>query len=375
MENAISGGENKMINQKIGTISAVMLTLSIVISYITSSLPMTFINETKSATLLNIIYTTAIVLFLVLLICRLFKNFPSLDILDISKFLAGNIFKNIVGGIFISYFIVSSGFMLRNFCEALGVVYYPLTNYVFIILMFIVAIAFVNSLSFNATLNTSSIVFPIVLVSTIFLFCGNLDNFSFNHIFPIWGNGFYNTFVLGLKNIGALGGICYLYFLPPMLKEPQKFKKIAVISIIAISFFILLCVGTLLFMFSFFISTDEIMPLFSAARHIEFGSFFQRFESLFLLIWIISFCCYLSIACKFSTHIFAKIFNLYDVKPILNVFAILILGIALFPTNYAVSIFFETNIYRYLRIIICFIFGITILILANLKKKKVGEKN
>ena len=170
MENAISGGENKMINQKIGTISAVMLTLSIVISYITSSLPMTFINETKSATLLNIIYTTAIVLFLVLLICRLFKNFPSLDILDISKFLAGNIFKNIVGGIFISYFVVSSGFMLRNFCEALGVVYYPLTDYVFIILMFIVAIAFVNNLSFNATLNTASIVFPIVLISAIFLF-------------------------------------------------------------------------------------------------------------------------------------------------------------------------------------------------------------
>lgn len=364
-----------MANQKINTTSAIMLTLSIVISYITSSLPRTFINETKSATLLNIIYVTAIVLFLILLVCKLFKKFPGSDLLDISKFLGGNVLKNIVGGLFIAYFIISSSIMLRNFCEGLGVVYYPSTSYVFIILMFITAIILVNNLSFNATLTTSSIIFPLVLISAIFLFFGNVNNFSFNRIFPILGDGLYNTFILGLKNIGAFGGICYIYFLPPMLKEPEKFKKIATISIISTGLFILLCVATLLLMFSFFITTDEIMPLFSAARHIEFGSFFQRFESIFLLIWIISFCCYLSITCKFSAHIFNKMFNLSDMKPILNIFAILIFGIALLPKSYAISNFFETNIYRYLRIAIGFILGLTILILANLKKRKVGVKN
>lgn len=364
-----------MANQKIGTISAIMVTLSIVVSYITISLPRTFINETKSAVLLNIIYVTAIVLFLTLLICRLFKNFSGLDILDISNFLGGNILKNIVGGLFIFYFIVSSSIMLRNFSEGIVIVYYPLTNYVFIILMFIIALALTNRLGFNSTLNAASIIFPLILISAILLFCGNLDNFSFRRIFPIVGDGFYNTFVLGLKNIGAFGGIAYLYFLPPMLKEPEKFKKIAVISVIITSLFIILCVATLLFMFSFFISTDEIMPLFSAARHIEFGSFFQRFESVFLLIWIISFCCYLSITCKFSAHIFNKMFNLSDMKPILNIFILLIFAISLLPKNYAISNFFKTNIYRYFRISIGYILGIAILILANIKKKKVGEKN
>ena len=364
-----------MTNQKINTISAIMLTLSVIISYITSSLPRTFINETKSATLLNIIYNTIIVLFIILLVCKLLKKFPGQDILDISKFLGGNVFKNIVGGLFIAYFIISSSIMLRNFCEALGVVYYTSTSYIFIILMFVIAIALVNNLSFNATLNTSTIIFPLVLISAILLFCGNLDNFSFRRVFPILGDGVYNTFVLGLRNIGAFGGICYLYFLPPMLKEPEKFKKIAIISTISTGLFILLCVATLLFMFSFFITTDEIMPLFSAARHIEFGSFFQRFESVFLLLWIISFCCYLSITCKFSAHIFTKMFNLSNIKLILNIFSILIFIIALLPKNYAMSNYFETNIYRYIIIAIGFILGISILILANIKKKKVGEKN
>ncbi len=364
-----------MTKQKISTVSAVMLTLSIVVSYITSSLPRTFINETKSATLLNIIYITMIVLFIILLFCKLLKKFPGLDLLDISKFLGGNTLRNIVGTLFIAYFIISSSIMLRNFCEGLVVVYYPLTNYIFIILMFIISIALTNRLGFQSTINTASIVFPLVLISAILLFCGNLDNFSFRKIYPVLGDGAYNTFVLGLKNIGAFGGICYLYFLPPMLKEPEKLKKIAIISVISTGFFILLCVGTLLFMFSFFTTTDEIMPLFSAARHIEFGTFFQRFESVFLLIWIISFCCYLSISCKFATHIFNKMLNLSDMRPILNIFIILIFAISLLPKNYAVSNFVETHIYRYLRIAVGFILGMTILILANFKKRKVGDKH
>lgn len=364
-----------MSKQKIPTISAIMLTLSIVVSYITSSLPRTFINETKSATILNIIYITVIVLFIILLLCKLLKKFPGLDLLDISNYLGGNILKNIVGGFFIFYFIVSSSLMLRNFCEGLVVVYYPLTSYVFIILLFIIALALSNRLGFISTINTSSIIFPLVLISSILLFCGNLDNFSFKRVYPILGDGFYNTFILGLKNIGAFGGICYLYFLPPMLKEPEKFKRIAIISVICTGAFILLCVATLLFMYSFFITTDEIMPLFSAARHIEFGAFFQRFESVFLLIWIISFCCYLSISCKFATHIFSKMFNLSEMKPILNIFTILIFGVSILPKNYAISNLLETNFYRPLRIAVGFILGLTILILANLKKKKVGEKN
>ena len=207
-----------MVKSKVGTISAIMLTLSIAVSYITSSLPRTFINETKSATLINIIYITFIVLLIIIIFCQLLKKFPGLDLLDISKYLGGNFLKDIVGIFFIAYFTISSSIMLRNFCEGLVVVYYPLTNYVFIILMFIFAIGMVNRLGFNATLNASSIVFPLVLLSAILLFCGNLDNFSFRRIYPILGDGFYNTFVLGLKNIGAFGGICYLYFLPHIIE-------------------------------------------------------------------------------------------------------------------------------------------------------------
>ena len=167
--------------------------------------------------------------------------------------------------------------------------------------------------------------------------------------------------------------LSYLYFLPPLLKDPSKFKKISILSIILSGLFIFICVATLLFMFSIYISTDEIMPLFSVSRYIEFGNFFQRFESLFLLIWTIAFCCYLSISFKFSTYIFKKIFNLKDSSQLIYTFALLMFILALLPKNYSICSFFEIYIYRYISIAII-ILGIVLLLLSNLKKKKkVGD--
>lgn len=358
-----------MSKSKIGTVEAIALILSVLAPFTVISLSRTFINEIKSSILLNIIYVTVIALFMVILIYTLFKKFPGLDIIDISTYLGGHTLKNIIGFIFIAYFIITSSMLLRNFCEGLKVVYYPFTDIIYIILFFVIAVGIANNLGFNSTIKTTALIFPFILISIILLFVGNLNNFSFQKIFPILGDGFKNTFVLGITNVGAFAGISYLYFLPPLLKDPSKFKKISILSVILSGLFIFICVATLLFMFSIYVNTDEIMPLFSVSRYIEFGNFFQRFESLFLLIWSIAFCCYLSISFKFSTYIFGKMFNLCDQSSLINIFAILIFSIALLPKNYFISSFFETYIYRYINIFVI-ILGLLLLILSNFKNKK-----
>lgn len=357
-----------MPKSKIGASEAIFIVLSVLAPFTVISLPRTLINETKSSSLLNIIFITVICLFLAYLIYILFKKFPGSDIIDVATFLGGSVFKNIIGIIFIMYFIGTSAILLRNFCESLKVVYYPFTDVMYLVLLFILATAITNSLGFNSTLKTITIIFPSILLSIALLFLGNLENFSFQKVFPILGDGFYNTFVAGLVNVGCFAGISYLYFIPPLLKDPSKFKKVSLLSVLFSGIFIFICLATLLFMFSIFVKTDETMPLFIVSRYIEFGSFFQRFESLFLLIWTMSFCGYLSIACKFSNHIFKRLFHINDSAPLIPIFVALIFSIALIPKNYATSYFLETSIYRYLSIGVIFL-GLFILILSNLKKK------
>ncbi len=362
-----------MTKSKIGTIEAIMLVLTIIVTQTISSLPREILVSSKSATIINLIFVSTLAILFSYLMVKLMKNFAGSDIIDISEYLGGKVFKNIVGIIFILYFLVSSSILLRNFCESLKIIYYPMTNIVFIIVLFIIAVCTANRLDFNASLKTNLLIVPLVLVSIVFLFFANMNKFVPQRIFPIFGDGLYNTFILGLGNLSAFGGITFLYFLPPYLKEPEKMKKIALISIGISAIYLILCVSTLLFMFSFFINTNEIIPLYNATRYIEFGSFFQRLESIFLLIWILAFACYLSVTSKFAMGIFKKLTNIETKKPLIDIFGILILGISLIPKNYAISDKFETEIYPFLVLGITFFLGISILLLANLLKKK--QKN
>ena len=250
-----------------------------------------------------------------------------------------------------------------------------MTSLIFIILTFIIVICITLHHRFSSIAKVNLLIIPLVVISIIFLFVANIKNFSLDNIFPIFGDGLFNTFVTGLGNLGAFGGITLLYFLPPYLKEPQKMKKIYLTSIIFGTIYFILCISIILFMFISLMYTNQIMPLYSAARHIEFGNFFQRLESIFLLIWILQMVCYLSIVAKISISIFKKITNISDEKPVIFVFGLLIFAISLLPNNYAISKFIENYIYHYMVIIISIFLGISILLLAYFKKRRKKELN
>ncbi|MBR3002075.1 MAG: GerAB/ArcD/ProY family transporter [Clostridia bacterium] len=360
-----------MSRTKIGTTEAILIILTVVFSHSILTLPRTLVTNTKSSVLLNIAYITIISVLTSLLIYRLIKKFGSFDIVDISEYLGGSVLKNIIGWIFIFHFIVSASMLLRNFCECLALVYFQMTDVIFIILIFIIGMCISNNFGFNVTLKSNMLILPVAIVSIIFIFVANFNNFDPQKIFPILGNGVYNTFVSGLINLASFGGIIFLYFIPPYLKEPDKYKKICIISMVSTGIFLTLCVSVILFIFPAFFNTNEIMPLYSAARYISFGNFLQRLDSIIMLIWITAFLSYLSIACKFSVNIFQKLTKIKDSKPIINIFGLLILAISLIPKNLAVSTFFESTIYNYITLGIVFALGIGILILANLKKKRI----
>ena len=125
-----------MTKTKIGSLEAIMLVLTIVISHSSLALPNDILTNYHSASIINIIYVSIFALLLVLLIVRLFKKFPGMDIIDISEYAGGKILKNLIGVVFITYFIVSSGFILRIFCESIKIIYYPMTNITFLIALF-----------------------------------------------------------------------------------------------------------------------------------------------------------------------------------------------------------------------------------------------
>lgn len=358
-----------MENTKIGNKEAIALLVTITFNQIILNITKSIIDFTESSSLLNLLYVSIITIIFTCIICYFLNKFPTSDIIDISKYLGGNALKWIIGLLYICYFIFFSGILLNIFSTSLQLIYFSLTKLFYIILLFVISAIIVSNLRNNALYRSLIIFFPILIISLIFIFLADIPFFNMNEIYPILGKGAYVTFISGICNMFAFQALAYIYFMPPLLKEPSKLKHISITAIILSCIFLLLGVSTILFMFHGFLKSDELMPLHSAAKYIEFGSFFRKMDSIFVLIWIISFTSFLSINLKFSANIFKKLVNAEK-----STFFIYLLGIALFivaliPRSHVFSTFLTNTVYKYSFFILVIGISFFILLLAVIKQK------
>lgn len=363
-----------MSKEKIGKFEAIALILSVMINHIILNLPKALIGSNSSGAFINVVFISLVALLIVYLISKLLKNFTGLDILDISKYLGGNILKVLIGVLFLCYIIFTVSILLRSFSEMIKIIFFPKTSVQVIMLLLLIAIVIVNKLGFKPLARANLFFIPTVLFSILFIFVANFGNFTIQRMLPLFGNGMISTFFSGISNLFAFSGIFYLYLIPPYLKEQKDFSKVAFYSIGISAIFLLMSVSTLLLMFPLITSAEEILPLYLAARFIEFGRFFQRLDAIFVFIWIISMTSYLSIAFYFINSIFKEITNLSASRWTTGLFASIAFGIGLLPKNLQSLSFLENTVYKYIVLILVIVITLTVLVCANIKYL-VKEKN
>lgn len=329
----------------------------------------TLIELCSSASLINSIYISIIATLITLLICKLYKKFIGQSILDLAHFVGGKFLQTIVGLIFLTYFLFTMVIFLTKLVNVLQVIYYPMTHFIYIILLFIISTGIICSIKNNGYAKASLIFLGISLITVIAAFIGNAGNFDFNNIYPILGNGINSTFFSGLTNLVSFSGIAYLYFLPAGLNKPHKFNFIAIVSIIVSSIFFIISIATILFMFNNSLSEGELFPMYIAVRYIEFGSFFQRLDSVFLLIRIISFVGFLAITTTTCLGIFKNVTNITDDKPILYPFLLLTFSFSMIIKDNTQLNFLQNTIFKILFFTVVIGLGLLILISANIKHR------
>ena len=357
-----------MDNTKIGNKEAIALLLTITFNHIILNITKSIIDVTASASLLNLLYVGIISIIFTCIICYFLKKFPTFDLIDISDYLGGNLLKWIIGLAYIAYFIFFAGILLNLFSSFLQIIYFPMTKLFYIILLFIIAAVLSCNMKHNAIYRSILIFFPFFVVSILLLFFSDISYYDVEKIYPIFGNGLYATFVSGLCNMFAFQALAYIYFMPPMLKQPEQIKKISVTAIVLSCIFLLISVAVILFMFSGFVKTDELMPLYSATKYIEFGSFFRKLDSIYLLIWLVTFISYLSITLKFSSNILVKLTHFKNELLFIILLALSLLVISLLPKNHSISTYYLNVIYKYAFFILIICVTFFVLVSATIKK-------
>lgn len=356
--------------QKIGKLEAIALIIMISINQIFLNLSNTIIVNVGSSAWINVIVISLVAILFCLLINKLFKPFPTHDIVDISEYLGKKTLKTIIGILYILFFVFISAIILRYLTNSLKLIYFEKSPLVFLLILFLIPVVFAVRLGIKPISRVNLIFIPIVLISMIIILFSTAKDFVPQRLFPILGFGANQTFLLGLNNIFTFSGIAYLYFLMPLLKNPADFKKVALISTIVSSIYIFLSVICLIMMFPFIPFTDEMLSIYLLTRLIEFGKFFQRIDAIFVLIWILSAFSFLAITLEFINRIFKKLAKLKTHKEIAYSLCAIIFSLALVFENSAEVKFMQNIVLKYFVILLVFIISLIILLLANLKVKK-----
>ncbi|MDR0979342.1 MAG: spore germination protein [Lachnospiraceae bacterium] len=364
-----------MENSKMGVIEAVFFVLAVITNKIILNFPKEIVLWSGNSAWLNVIYISIIVGVLAIIVCNLFSKFGGYDILDISHYLGGNFLKIALGTILIVIPLFNSIDLVRDFSEDLKLIYFNTSPLIFISLFFVIAAIIANKAGFTAIFKTCTIIMPIVMISIVVILFSHLKNFEIERLLPIFGNGVNETFISGLSNISVHSGFLFLFFLMPFLKNTEKYKKIGIIAWILSSLYLLLSVLSLLLVFASSTVTKEPLSLYLIVRTIEYGTFFQRVDALFILLWILSTMTYLSVLMFMALYIFKKIFNTEDRKVLASCFGMLILALSLIPENTVILTTIQETFFKYYFLITIFILCPIILYLASRKKKKELQNN
>ena len=355
---------------KIKNGEAICLIILLMINKLILNVPYYIVELVGNGAIINILIIGIVDFIVLLIIVNLIDKFESMDLLDISGYLGGPILKNIIGFFNIIFFYLVSSITLVDFCNVLHNIYFSDFSIIYIVLFFIIGISIANFIGIESISHHATFIVPLIIVSIFITFFFTLKNLSIENITPIFGKDYYTTFVKGLSNAFSMYIIVYIYYVKPLLKNQEDFKKISIISYI-ISYILL--ASTVISMLSLFESNSNNIPinsLFLLSRQIELGDFLKRIDSIFILLWISASFSYLSLIIFAINRTIKKLFNISNEKMITFSSCSTLFGLSLIPLNVSQIHFIENTIYRYIVLAFIFIIGIVLLILANMKRRR-----
>lgn len=232
-----------------------------------------------------------------------------------------------------------------------------------------------NFLGKKSIIKTNTIIVPIALISIILTFIFVVDLFRFEHSLPLFANGANKIFLVGASNVFAFNGLFFLFFISPMLNKKEDTSKIAFTSVLICGLLLLFAISTLVFAFSDIYYISRLSPIYFIIVNSQLSGFLERPELIFIFIWTLALMSFISIALMFCNNIFKKLTNIdsKNIKPLSLMFSCIIFVVALAIDNIFDLEIISNSFYKYGTLVLVFGIFTTILIIANIKKKR--EKN
>ncbi len=310
---------------KIGVFEAISVVLTSIVVKVFFASPRQLTETVGPAGRLVHVIAVSAALVGFLLISLLMKRFSGQDLVSVLETVFGKIAGNLISLILAAVILFNAVLFTREFSEAVKAYIFPSTPPSMIMIFFLAPVLLMSYLGFESLVKTVSSFVWIILISFISILILSGPQYNFSNLFPLFDGGIGHVAITALNRTLVYGDILVLTVFINSLQGFGHFKKAGLTAVIISGLFLIS--GFLAYNMSFprSVASENAIPAYAITRAIEFGTFFQRFDPIYVFIWSISAMLAVGVNLYAFISIYCKVFRIEDQKPL-----VLPLGIILF---------------------------------------------
>lgn len=282
----------------------------------------------------------------------------------------GNFLGSIILIFFSIYVITLIAIQMRVFVEVVKKYLLYRTPVEFLLMVTILAGAYVIRAGFNNIVRFNEIAYMIMIIPLVLVFFILLKQADFTNILPIMRSDIRQYPVAIYESLLPFTGIEIMYLILPIMKQRREMKKTAYKAIIITTIFYtiitILCIAVLT------TSETKIMrwPTIVMVTSIDLpGLFVERWEGVIMTLWILFYFSTFINLFYFSCDIVKEVFKLEDIKLGLIFTLPIVYLIAIYPENIPEVYFFTKVIIRTMIIFNVIVLPLILYIISNIRLK------
>jgi spore germination protein KB len=360
---------------KISVFEAICITTFIITTKIFFTSPSYLVKHAGTASWYCTIISCITSIIFFLLIYLLMKRFIGKNIVEIFEIVLGKYFGKLLSLLFCAYGLYYSGSNLREFVEMIKAYNLPYSPPSVIFSIFIATVCLITYFGLNGISRISVIYFYPVIAGFILILLLASPNYDVDYLKPYLGYGLGNSLTIGFLRSSAYEEVFILTIIINSMQSIKAFKKSGIISLIIAGIAFSISLICYLMTFGYIMGSENLSGIFQLSKIIYFNRFFQRLESVFLFIWVISSVIAASISFYITIIIYCKTFNIQEHKPLILPFAALLFLVAILPNSLSEVIDINLVLIRQYSLFLVYFIPVLVLLLSLILKKNGGKAN
>ncbi|MCG7378692.1 spore germination protein [Paenibacillus sp. ACRSA] len=363
----------KQAGSKISTSEVVIVVINSILGAGILTLPRTISKAVKTPDVwISVIVSGVLVALISVLLVTLCRRFPGKSVFEFVPEITGKWISYVVGLLIIIYFVILCSFEVRVMAEITSMYILERTpSWVTIMVSLWVGIYMISG-GLKVIIRVFEIVLPVTLLLLAVVFLLSSRMFELSNLRPLLGEGLLPV-LKGIKpSFLSYSGYEVLLIITALMSDVKTSNKAAIYSILICTIIYLVTIVMVVGNLSLPGIESRTWPTLDMVRSFEIeGIFFERYESLFIVFWLLQI---------FATYAFKHYFAAVGIRDLFSLRKITGIEYALLPVLYIIA-YLPKNLEETLALgdflgnISIFLFGLLplLLLIISMIRKKGGK--